>query len=101
MKMPIKTQILATVGLALSCGAAPIEVRVSDAQAEVSLAFESELPSAPVVRTTLVGEPGARNTPENPFACVSAEDSLPFAGGKTCVVELKPYSFIVLRFKTK
>lgn len=68
---------------------------------QVNLKFETELPSAPIVRTTLVGEPGARNTPENPFACVSAEDSLPFGGGKSCAVELKPYSFVVLRFKTK
>ena len=66
----------------------------------ISLAFDAALPAGVVYRQTLSGEPGARNTPEEPKRVVPVEDSFDFGGGCELSVELPPYSFVVLRLAT-
>ncbi|MBQ3290275.1 MAG: family 43 glycosylhydrolase [Kiritimatiellae bacterium] len=66
----------------------------------VTLAFDAALPSGNVVRQTLSGEPGAKNTPEDPLRVTPVEDSFAFGGGSELATELPPYSFTVLRLAT-
>jgi len=68
---------------------------------DVSLGFERGLPAGAVVRTVLAAEPGARNTFAEPDRFVPVGDSLPFAGGRVFALTLQPYSFVVLRFRTR
>ena len=65
---------------------------------DVTLAFDRDLPSGTVTRTTLAAEPGALNTFAEPTKHVPVADDFAFAGGRSCAVQLKPYSFVVLRF---
>ena len=65
----------------------------------VTLAFDAQLPAGKVSRETLSGEPGAKNTPEEPTRVTPRKDSFDFAGGRTLNVQLPPYSFVVLRLR--
>ena len=63
----------------------------------VTLSFDTAIPAGKVAREVLSGEPGAKNTPEEPLRVVPRTDELAFAGGKTMGLALPPYSFTVLR----
>jgi len=65
----------------------------------VTLAFDAALPAGKVARETLCGEPGAKNTPEEPTRVMPYTDELLFTGGKTAELHLPPFSFTVLRFR--
>jgi len=64
---------------------------------DVELLFDADLPAGRVTRTTLAGEPGARNTFAEPKRHVPVVDEFRFDGGSRCTVKLQPYSFVVLR----
>ena len=74
-------------------------VNAASAACPVTLAFDAQLPAGKVSRETLSGEPGAKNTPEEPTRVVPRKDAFDFAGGKTLDVQLPPYSFVVLRLR--
>ena len=74
-------------------------VNAAPAACPVTLAFDAQLPAGKVSRETLCGEPGAKNTPEEPTRVVPRKDAFDFAGGKTLDVQLPPYSFVVLRLR--
>ena len=65
----------------------------------VTLAFDVSIPAGKVSRELLCGEPGAKNTPEEPLRVVPRKDELLFTGGKTMELHLQPYSFTVLRLR--
>ena len=65
----------------------------------MTLSFDVQLPAGKVSRETLSGEPGAKNTPEEPTRVVPRKDAFDFTGGKTLDVQLPPYSFVVLRLR--
>ena len=56
-------------------------------------------PAGKVAREVLSGEPGAKNTPEEPTRVVPRKDELIFTGGKTMELHLPPFSFSVLRIR--
>ncbi len=63
----------------------------------MTLSFDVPIPAGKVAREMLCGEPGAKNTPEEPLRVVPRKDELLFTGGKTMDLHLPPYSFTVLR----
>ena len=65
----------------------------------VTLDFDVSVPAGKVAREVLSGEPGAKNTPEEPLRVVPKKDELSFSGGKTLNLDLAPYSFTVLRLR--
>ena len=77
-------------------------VKLVNAAAEarpVTLNLDVAVPAGKVAREVLSGEPGAKNTPEEPLRVVPKKDELPFSGGKTLNLDLAPYSFTVLRLR--
>ncbi|MBQ3807592.1 MAG: family 43 glycosylhydrolase [Kiritimatiellae bacterium] len=75
-------------------------VNASPEEREVKLAFDAALPAGRVRRQTLSGEPGAKNTPEDPRRVTPVEDEFDFAGGGELDTRIAPYSFTLLRLTT-